>query len=215
MLVLSPHADDEVIGCGGVLAKHAASGDSIKIVYMTDGSRGTQEDIAREELVSLRKLEAEQARNIIGITDFIYLDYPDGELNVSQQTITAIQQELQNTAPDVVYVPFFLEAHPDHFATANILAAALRGYTRNLYIFAYEVWTPLIPTCIVDISECIELKRDALKQFETQRVNVDFLEIFEGMAKYRAFIHLGKNSFVECFFSCTSREYLRLWKLLR
>lgn len=216
VLVLSPHPDDEVVGCGGVLAKHTASGDYAKILYMTDGRQGTHyRSMDPEKLVSLRKAEAERARNIIGIKDFRHLDYPDGKLRLNSETIETIREELATITPDVVYTPFFFETHPDHSTTANILAAALKSNDKNPLIYAYEVWTPLIPNCIVDISECIDIKRKALKQFESQRVNVDILEIFEGFSKYRAFIHLGKKSYVECFFSCTSREYLRFWKLLK
>lgn len=214
VLVLSPHPDDEVIGCGGVLAKHVAAGDKVKIVYMTDGGEGSHEKTDQEELISLRKIEAERARNILGIRDFTYLEYPDGRLSASNRAIFDIRYELEAIAPDVIYVPFFLETHPDHFATSNILARALQKSAKNSLIYSYEVWTPLVPTCIVDISDVIEIKRQALKQFATQRAHIDILPIFEGMARYRAFIHLSEPTYAECFFSCSSKEYLRLWSLL-
>jgi LmbE family N-acetylglucosaminyl deacetylase len=214
VLVLSPHPDDEVIGCGGVLVKHIVAEDAVKIVYMTDGSKGYPGNGSPEDLVSVRKLEAVRARNILGIKDFVHLDFPDGELRVGDETVNAIYKELEESKADIIYVPSFFETHPDHSTTPKILFKALKRYAKNPSIYAYEVWAPLAPTIIVDISESIALKREAIKQFETQRAEVDILDIFEGMAKYRAFIHLGKQGYAECFFSCSSKEYLKLWNLL-
>src|SRR5690348_6988030 len=41
VVVLAPHMDDEIIGCGGTIARHAAAGASVTVVYLTDGRRGS------------------------------------------------------------------------------------------------------------------------------------------------------------------------------
>src|SRR5262249_19026582 len=91
IVVLAPHMDDEVLGCGGILRGHVLAGAHVTVVYMTDGRRGkpelyqqnlSKEDLTREEdhLVLLRKEEAARAARIVGIQELLFLDYPDGNL---------------------------------------------------------------------------------------------------------------------------------------
>lgn len=215
ILVLAPHPDDEIIGCGGTLYKHHLAGDKITVVYMTDGSRGAEPVLWGKNLVQKRKKEAEAAAKIIGIDELIFLDNPDGELTVNKYTLNQIKQVLEKVKPDLVYLPFILERHSDHRVTSEIFVKCIKKWKNfSGYCCAYEVWTPLMPNILVDISKCIEIKIKALKKFVTQIKKVNFIDAVWGFAKYRAVLYTGSDSFVETFLFCKSSDYLKISEIL-
>ena len=70
--------------------------------------------------------------------------------------------------PDLVYAPWIGDCHVDHWVLARVarLALALVGFQGEAW--GYEVWTPLVPTRIVDVSEVFERKRKALSEHDSQ-----------------------------------------------
>ena len=66
-LILSPHPDDDVFGCAGVILKHLADRDKVKVVYFCDGSRGNKEGIRDRLLGVKRQKEARQAAEVLGV----------------------------------------------------------------------------------------------------------------------------------------------------
>ena len=215
ILVLAPHPDDEIIGCGGTLYKHHLAGDKITVVYMTDGSKGADPPFWGKELIEKRKKEAEEASKIIGINRLIFLYNPDEELTVNPYTLKQMKDVLDEISPDLVYLPFILERHPDHKATSEIFVKCIKNWKNfSGYCCVYEVWTPLMPNLLVDISECIEIKTKALKKFVTQIKRINFVDAVLGFAKYRAVLYTGLDSFAEAFLFCKSSEYLKISEVL-
>lgn len=218
VVVLSPHPDDDVLGCGGTLYKHHIANDKIISVYMTDGRKGgfyIASEMEEEELVQKRKAEAQKASKIIGIDRLIFLENRDGELSASQKTESQMIELLEDINPDIVYLPSLFDHHPDHIATNDIFALALKKHKFNFICYGYEVWTPMIPNCIVDITDYVKFKEDALKQHKTQISCNNLVDAIFGLSKYRSVIFLSKDGYVECFLKCSSSEYLRLWKMMR
>src|SRR5215471_17732082 len=89
IVVLAPHMDDEVIGCGGALYKHVRNGAEVTVVYMTDGRYGSSalhlltgaERKRREgELIEVRKREAQLAMETLGVKEGIFLDAEETHL---------------------------------------------------------------------------------------------------------------------------------------
>jgi len=216
ILVLAPHPDDEVIGCGGTLYKHHLAGDRITVVYMTDGSKGAEPKFWGKELAEKRKKEAEEAAKMIGINRLIFLHNPDEELMVNPQTLKQMKAVLDEIRPDLVYLPFILERHPDHRVTSEIFIKCVKKWKNfSGYCCAYEVWTPLMPNYLVDIGEYIKIKVKALNKFKSQISRVNIIDAALGFAKYRAVLHTGLDTFVEAFLFCKIKEYLRLYKLIK
>ncbi|RLA87963.1 MAG: hypothetical protein DRG20_06795 [Deltaproteobacteria bacterium] len=216
ILVLAPHPDDEVIGCGGTLYKHHLAGDKITVVYMTDGSKGAEPKSWGEELAKKRKEEAKEAAKIIGIDELIFLNNPDGELTINKQTLNQIKLVLEKIKPDLVYLPFILERHPDHRITSEIFIKCVKKWKNfSGYCCAYEVWTPLMPNYLVDIGEYTKIKVKALNKFKSQISRVNIIDAALGFAKYRAVLHTGLDTFVEAFLFCKIKEYLKLYKLIK
>ena len=92
VLVLSPHPDDDITGCGGVLYKHHLAGDHIVTVYLTDGRKGGTGVEPEEQIILERRKEAQKAADIIGIHRLVFMDNEDSKLglNINKKTISQL-----------------------------------------------------------------------------------------------------------------------------
>lgn len=225
ILVLAPHMDDEVIGCGGTLYKSVLAGGKVTVVYMTDGRKGDPEleekDIPEEkrrifedQLVDIRKKEARIATSILNIKDLIFLDEPDMGLDTNKRNITTMVNILEHIKPDVVYLPFLTDNHPDHWQTNRIFVEALKKKSFSLDCYGYEVWSPIYPNCMIDIGDVVEIKKQALEKFKSQLKHNDYTNSILGLNSYRSMVHLKGQGYVEAFFAATSKEYLSLYSYL-
>ncbi len=226
VIVLAPHMDDEILGCGGALRKHALSAAHITVVYMTDGRRGGDREFYRRKssqeviedfemaLVSQRKEEARRAAEIIGIQEQIFLDHSDGSLKVSRQTIEQLRTIIQEKKPTVIYLPSILDIHPDHRATNRICYAATKNSYRANDISPiyreYEVWTPVLSNRIIDISDVIETKNKAIEQFSSQIAQTNYLRTQSALNAYRSLYHSQGFGYAEAFFESSAEQHRSL-----
>lgn len=196
VLVLAPHMDDETIGCGGTIARHRAQGAEVCVVFLTDGRLGSSaltslagaSRLQRTmELIQVRKNEAVKALGELGVHDHVFLDAEDGSLCAGAATVSmALRDILVQRRPDLVYLPFFLEQHPDHWAVSPILLDAVRDTGLTFQCMLYEVWTPLFPNCLVRIDETLDAKKKALAHYTSQLNDADYIHFSLGLAAYRA-----------------------------
>jgi LmbE family N-acetylglucosaminyl deacetylase len=230
VLVLAPHMDDEILGCGGVLRKHVLSGAHVTIVYMTDGRKGggseincrglTNEDIENLEssLAIRRKEEALRAAEIIGIQKQIFLDYPDGGLTVSSQPVRQLKTILQEEMPTIIYLPSTLDIHPDHRATNRIFYAATQNFSfandLTLVCREYEVWTPVLSNRIADISDVVETKHKAIEQFASQIAQTNYLRTQLALNAYRSVYYSQGYGYAEAFFESSIEQHRSLLRQL-
>jgi len=216
--VLAPHMDDEVLGCGGTIARHAAAGSDITVTFLTDGRRGgvappgEGDEPGQQDIVSVRKAEARCAAQILGVRTLNFLDAEDSRLSSDTRVASRLRKVLEHERPDIVYLPFFLERHPDHRATNEVLLAATRGTSLRFECRGYEVWTPLFANCLVRIDETIDLKRRALACYRSQLAQMDYMHGGVGLNAYRS-MSLGSDAgrFAEAFHSLDLPDYLRLY----
>lgn len=217
VLVLAPHMDDEAIGCGGALALHAQAGADIAVVFLTDGALGAR-DIAtlmgehraraQRALVETRKREARAALDALGVRLMHCLDAPDGDLAGSADTARKLRPILLEHRPDIVYLPFWLEEHADHRAANRVLLDAAEGSNLALRCLGYEVWTPLFPNCLVDITSVIEVKRSALAQYVSQLDQGAYLHTSIGLNAHRgAGLIDPHGAYAEAFCALTLADY--------
>lgn len=216
IVVLAPHMDDEVIGCGGTLARHIACGSQVTVVFLTDGrGAGTVGNGAAGEtsLVATRKHEAELALAELGITQIVFLDAEDGRLGVTADLVDALRATLVAARPDIVYLPFFLEEHPDHRAVSTLLSEAVNGARMSFRCHGYEVWTPLFPNCLVRIDETIDAKRRAIGHYRSQLSEADYLHTALGLNAYRSSaLADGECRYAEAFYAVSLSQYLDLFR---
>lgn len=229
VLVLAPHMDDEVAGCGGTLRIHLLSGAQLSVIYMTDGRKGnpdlyqeclTEKAIAEAEeiLIDERRNEAERAAKIIGIQDQIFFDAPDGELDTSVGIVQRLKKILQEKQPTIIYLPSLMELHQDHWATNRIFYDIIRGLSFSkgwMPVFrGYEVWTPLFANRIVNISKVCDIKKKAFEQYKSQNARIDYVKALLGLNAYRSIFHLRGKGYAEAFFETTPKEYILLYDKL-
>lgn len=216
--VLAPHMDDEVLGCGGTIARHVMAGSNVTVIFLTDGRRGGGKFPSQdgrppdpELIVGVRKAEARRAAQVLGIRDVIFLDAEDSRLASDRHIASRLREILEHMRPEIVYVPFFLEHHPDHRAASGVLLEATRGVGLSFECRGYEVWTPLFPNCVVRIDETLHLKQQALRCYESQLAVMDYMHGCMGLNAYRA-MNCGGPAvrFAEAFHAAALADYQRL-----
>src|SRR5438128_1112363 len=124
ILVLSPHPDDESIGCGGTLRKHIVEGDTVHVIFLTSGERGGH-GMPPEQTKRVREQEAKDAASILGYESLEFWRIPNGKLRVTKHAVEQLQLKLKDWKPDIIYVTHDGEMHPEHRAAARIVRKAL------------------------------------------------------------------------------------------
>lgn len=225
VLVLAPHMDDEAIGCGGALIRHVRGGAQVTVVYLTDGSLGDAQllgapvpasvrDARRRAVAQRRKQESEICAKRIGVQRRVFLDAPDGALKPTPGLIAAVSTLLCEAQPDVLYLPFVMDHHEDHWQTNRVLhasAAALpRAMRDSLRLRGYEVWTPLVANRLADVTEVMDAKIEALGAYASQLEDTDYAHCVRGLNAYRCMGLADRRGYAEAFFECRVREYAEL-----
>lgn len=209
--ILSPHPDDDAIGCGGTIIKHIQMGHFVHIVYLCSGDKGISGEVTNKT-IKIRHKEAQDAALIMGVsTDKIYfLDIPDETLRSNIDIASVKLKNLFNSfPPDLLYLPSFLDRHNDHIATNDILK---KCDLKNTIISAYEVWTPIIPNRIVDISTTVNQKQKAINAHFSQLKALEYDKAILGLNQYRAKMYTKKDmEYAEAFLALKWEEYITLY----
>jgi LmbE family N-acetylglucosaminyl deacetylase len=211
MLVVAPHQDDEIIGCGGALALQVRAGRAAFVAILQDGADGYEElGMTREALSTLRNEESRRAVAQLGIEPPLFTGYADLRANMAAAT-DALRRILVERKVDALFVPWMLDGHPDH-RTANYIAAdAIRDLPRDIRVFAYEVWGLTVPNVIVVIDEAIEQKLAMLSSFTFANKAIDYMQSTKGLNMYRTrLLGSGMSRYAECFFEAPRTEYVEL-----
>jgi LmbE family N-acetylglucosaminyl deacetylase/glycosyltransferase involved in cell wall biosynthesis len=197
LLVLAPHPDDEVIGCGGLVTLHLRERRAVRVVVATDGAQAGAADVRQQE--SRRALDA-----LGGNAELVFLGFPDRGLDDS--IAPKLREELLAFRPDLILVPAPIEIHPDHLALARIFCELVQ---RDETLFAdlavarvafYEVGQPLRPNAIVDISEVAEAKYAAIAEHRSQLAQRDYVAYARGLNAYRAMTLPPETKFAEGYY---------------
>jgi len=142
-LVVAPHPDDEVAGCGGVMLSHLRRGDRVRVVCATDGRRSRALGLAAEEMAAHRRREMESATNELGV-ELVWLGLAEGAWATGELS-RRLGEELNDFQPELVYAPSRIDFHPEHLAVAAELAGALatNRQAAGLTIRVYPSQVPL------------------------------------------------------------------------
>jgi LmbE family N-acetylglucosaminyl deacetylase len=186
VLVISPHPDDESIGCGGTIRRHVVNGDQVHVVFLTSGEKGGHGRI-ESETIKLRERESAAAQRILGVQQIEFYREPDGALRSRPALIKRLVDTLRTWRPNIIYVPHQDEAHSDHRAAARLVLAAIKKVPRpRPAVLMYEVWTPLRRMDeIVDITPYVQVKRRAIRAYRSQCAVMDFDAAILGLNRYR------------------------------
>ena len=175
ILVVAAHPDDEVLGCGGTIAKHAYEGDIVHVVFMTNGE-SSRVDYSGND-ISNRRLMARQSADILGIYKLIFMDFPDNSMDTIPflNIVQEVEKVISKIKPSVVYTHHVGDLNIDHKITHKAVMTAARPQPnctiREIYSFevlsSTEWSTPssesfFIPNKFVNIATTLDQKLRAL-----------------------------------------------------
>ncbi|MEM7354889.1 MAG: PIG-L family deacetylase [Acidobacteriota bacterium] len=144
VLVVAPHPDDEVVGCGGAILAHLRAGDAVRICCVTDGRASQALGLSADEMAHVRRAELEVAVDQLG-AELDWLGLPEGEWRRGHLA-TRLGRVLLRLRPHLVYAPSRVDFHPEHERVARALASALSDLAEEPpEIRIYPVHVPLTP----------------------------------------------------------------------
>lgn len=181
LLVLAPHPDDEVFGCGGLLALAARQGVAVTVVVLTDG--GAAGD------ARAREAECRRAAEVIGyLSSSAALQFwglPDRGLVPGAALSARLRQLLAAKRPQWLLAPSPFEVHPDHRAACRAAVDVVVG--SDVELGFYEVGQPLLANRFFDITPVLAVKQRAMACFPSQLAMQRYDEQLLALNRYRAF----------------------------
>ena len=193
VVVLAPHIDDETIGCGGVMMKHVAGGDSVAILTFVDC---TPERIA----------EGRAAGAIMGIQRHEFLPFESRDMAGNPAVAERLGQFLRQEQPDLIYVPSLLDRQRDHVSLNVTLARQTRALGLVCLIYGYETWSTLTPNVAVDITAEQPRKSAALACFASQNTVNNWHDAALALNRYRG-VTTGAGQYAEVFHRLTAQGH--------
>lgn len=199
ILVVAAHPDDEVLGCGGTIAKHRMLGDEVTVLFLTDGisSRdGADVDNDRVE----RRDAAHRALKVLGVSDIIFETFPDNQLDSVPllDVIKVIEAVAFRITPEIVYSHSSADLNVDHVVAAKAVRTAFRPTksTSVNKILAFEIMSStewsfdfagvFKPNVFIDISEFWDKKIGALHCYEMEMRSSPHPRSFRSIEAYGA-----------------------------
>jgi len=205
ILAFAAHPDDAELGCGGTIAKHLAAGYKVGIVDLTRGQLGTRGN------AELRDQESTKAADIFGLDVRDNLGFEDGYFRNDEDHRLEIIKVLREYQPDIVLANAVKDRHPDHGRAAQMVAdacfyaglakieskldGASQTHWRPAALYHYNQDYYLNPDLVVDVSDYMEIKMEAIMAYSSQFYNPDsdepitaistleFLEMVKGRAR--------------------------------
>jgi len=170
VLVLAPHPDDDVFGCGALLAHMVRNRAKLRVLYFCAGALGNIQGKKEYDLVGLREQEAVAAVREIGGNEVNFFRYDDLELEKVDKLWEKIYEEVISHKPDLVLIPDGNDWHPDHEALYAASVIALRKVRKNKpKVWEYFVWGIDRPTHLFPIDKKTEnIKRAAMSCHRSQ-----------------------------------------------
>jgi N-acetylglucosamine malate deacetylase 1 len=185
ILVVAAHPDDEVLGCGGTLARLAKEGHEVHIAIMGEGitSRHRHRDAADATQVSLLRGHAETAARKIGAAGVVFFKLPDNRLDTVPllDVVKLVEELVQKFKPEIIYTHHPGDLNVDHSVVHRAVITATRPVSDHVVreILAFEVpssteWSfqrfepSFRPNVFEDVSNTLETKIAALSCYETE-----------------------------------------------
>ena len=132
ILIFAAHPDDEVIGCGGTIAKLKKNGNKIYVCFFADGesSRNVRNVNA---LIKKRKKAAKKSAAILGIDELFFCDLPDNRLDTMSRlsVVKIVEKYISLIKPQTVFTHFYGDLNIDHQIVSKAVITACRPEKKN------------------------------------------------------------------------------------
>lgn len=176
IVVVAPHPDDDVIGCGGLIQLHSNSDDSVFVIYVTNGA-GTPAGKSRSKkaIVATRQKEALKGLKTVGGKGGIFLNYDSADVKGgrTRDVILDIFNILMILRPKIIYTASPFEKHFTHLASTQVTIDAIKmvpDYFPKLR--GYGVWGSILAPDefieTVDLTQVIDAKKRAIRSHESE-----------------------------------------------
>lgn len=174
ILAIGAHPDDVELSCAGTLLKHKKLGYKTAILDLTEGELGTRGTI------QTRYEEAKKATAILNLDARENLKLPDGFMNpFDEQQLLALVDAIRKYRPHIVLTNALDDRHPDHGNACQLIERACFMAGLPKIVTQHEAWRPkhvfnyiqdryIKPDFVVDISDCWDLKIEAIRAYKTQ-----------------------------------------------
>lgn len=180
IFVVAAHPDDEVLGCGGSIAKFSKAGIKVTVAFLTDGesSRGKLKNY--DNLILKRRQNAKKALNILGCNSIEFLDYPDNRLDSIDllDIVKEIEKLIDKFKPQIIFTHYMHDLNIDHQIAHKAVITASRPQPNHIVneLIFFEIpssteWNlnkSFMPNYFVDISNTLSNKIKALKYYQKE-----------------------------------------------
>lgn len=204
--VIAAHPDDEILGCGGTIARHIAAGATVNVLIVAEGvTSRTPQRQPKENISNLQHLasSAQVAHQIVGTSQLTLLDFPDNRLDSVDflDIVKAVETFIEATTPETIYTHFPHDLNIDHRLVSEAVQTACRpqpgsGIRKILF---FEVpsstgWlmagpaTSFAPNYFIDIEATLKKKLEALAAYSQEMrpwPHARSLEAAEHLARWR------------------------------
>ncbi|WP_284581989.1 PIG-L deacetylase family protein [Streptomyces sp. 2P-4] len=204
VLVVAPHPDDDVIGCGGSIAKHVRDGARVTVVIVIGRERSALDDAVSDAEFAA---ETEAAAKALGVHRCIRLEEPSRDFALSRRVHLDLVRILREVRPQVVYLPHDNDDDVEHRMVHQLAVEALwmaqseffqetggRPMPAPRLVLGYEVWAPMARFQYAeDIDGQIETKVEAMRAYASQLRHAAWDEGIRGLARYRGAVSSGSG----------------------
>ena|SRR3989338_5321538 len=207
ILVLAPHPDDDIFGAGGVLLKSARSGATVKTICITTGEKNTAGG-----RVNAREEETKCVTAVLG-GEVGFWRYPARSWRINRETQERLQAVIHEWKPDTIFLPFLADDHEDHRRASELFYMTFKGASPKCEIWAYQVYTTVLPNVIVDVTDVMERKLQMMRMYQSQMEKRDWAHYIKGLnALNSRFLKTNEPRYAETFFVVPAYEYITLCK---
>lgn len=180
VLVVAAHPDDEVLGCGGTIARHVSDGDEVHVIFMADGV--TSRNASNQDEIEVRNVAAEKAGHILGVSSISSLNLPDNKMDGLPllDIVQKLEVLINKIKPEIVYTHHAGDLNVDHRVTHQATLTACRpqpGFHVKK-ISSYEVlssteWQtsaslPFLPNSFINITDYLDKKMLAISAYHEE-----------------------------------------------
>jgi LmbE family N-acetylglucosaminyl deacetylase len=181
-LVIAAHPDDDVLGCGGLIKKLTNSGESVRVIFIAEGTSCRFDNINEQvkNEILFRSQCGINALKILGVDEYNFYDYPCGRLDVEpiMDLGKVIEKEIINYKPKTILTHGQNDVHVDHKTIFQAVLQATRpvnNIVKNLLSFEilssteWRFVDSFKPNFFVDITDTLDSKIDAMNCYTSEQ----------------------------------------------
>ena len=189
VLIVAPHPDDETLGCGGAIALLRSLNCDVCVLVISDGtlSHPNSQKYTAPVLQALRESETLEALAQLGVTSnhVTFCGLQDGSISTQYiSVVTNCSAYLIEVAPQIMFLPWRYDPHPDHRATSKLIHTALSNLNLSPRIIEYPIWdwdaeqrgnlteSEKVTSWRLDIAAVVKLKQQAIACYRSQITNL-------------------------------------------